>query len=151
VTAGAAAVTQTQVGGIGNTTVSANAALELVGGLTYTGEIISSLNGVGFNGIPTGALRLVDSNPSSAETTTWNGNIALAGGSVVSVQGATDTLILGGAGQALGQITGAQTFTKYGPGTLELGGFAPNTNTLGLFLNEGTLRLNKPTRVDALA
>ena len=43
------------------------------------------------------------------------------------------------------KFTGSQTFTKYGPGTLELGGFAPNLNAAAVVVNEGTLRFNKPT------
>src|SRR5262249_53220091 len=84
-------------------------------------------------------------------TTTFNGNIALAGSTVIAVQGATDTLVIGGSGQGQGQITGNQTLTKYGPGTVELGGFPPKLNAPAVVVNEGTLRFNKPTRVDALA
>src|SRR5262249_36608369 len=136
-TGAAAALTLTQVGGVGSTTVATGAALELAGGLTYSGEFISSLSGAGFNNLPPGALRLIDSDPNSAETTTWNGNVALGAASVVAVAGAADALIIGGSGQAQGQITGNQTFTKYGPGTLELGGVAPNTNAAAVVVNEG--------------
>src|SRR5439155_21487392 len=147
----APALTTLQAGGGGATTLTSGTAPELVGGLTYTNEFISSLNGLGFNGIPTGAVRLVDLNPAAAETATWNGNVALAGGTAIAVQGSTDALILGGAGQAQGQITGNQTLTKYGLGTLELGGLAPDPNASGWNVNEGALRLNKAAGVQALA
>src|SRR5204863_3477225 len=84
---------------IGATSVTANAALELAGGVTYTGETLNTLNGVGFNAVPTGALRLADTNPAAAETATWNGNVVLALATALGVQGASDTLVLGGPGQ----------------------------------------------------
>lgn len=147
----AASTVHVTAGGIGPTTVAANAALELVGGLTYSGEFINSIQGSGFNAIPTGALRLFDSNPGSGETTSWTGNIAMpTAGATIGVPAANDQLNINGTSV----ISGAFTLTKYGQGTLELGGTAPNSFGLAassLTVNEGTVRLNKPTGVNAFS
>src|SRR5262249_9199062 len=51
----------------------------------------------------------------------------------------TDTLTLGGNSF----ISGAASLSKFGAGTLELGGTSGNLYTGGTFVNEGTLLLNK--------
>ena len=102
------------------------------------------LNGNGFTS--TGALR----NVSGDNTVTGNVTIGWAGGTQVasSVTAQVDTgttLTLSGA------LQGSSALTKTNPGTLTYSGTLANTLSGLTTINDGTIFLNKPTGVNAIA
>ena len=109
----------------GGTTVSANAALQLQGGISVGAEALS-INGSGVSA--TGVLRNISDNNS------WGGNITLAGISQLSAEG-NSTLTLGG---IIGG-TGSRTFTKLGTGTIFLN--AANSYTGATTISAGILEI----------
>jgi len=131
-------VTTLQDGGNGNTTVAADAALQIQGGITVNKERLT-LNGdgppagVGGNGV----LENVSG------TNTWNGLITLTSNVTIGVNVASDRLVLA---QAISQSAPPLTnfgVTKIGPGTLHYQG----SNTYGgmTFVNDGELWLENIT------
>jgi autotransporter-associated beta strand protein len=94
-------------------------ALEVPASAGTTGTRPFNITSAGFNA-PSGGLRIIDDNSGSAQTVTVNTNVAMAGNAYIGVEGAADTLVLGGNGA----LTGANTLTKVGAGTLELAGGA---------------------------
>ncbi len=102
------------------------------------------LNGTGYLGLPTGALRL--DNITGSDAALWQGEIALGAATDIGVDAPGDKLSLGGTGNNTsfnGFVTGANTLTEVGPGTLELGDASNNNYTGGTVINDGTLLLNK--------
>ena len=127
----------TTVAGVG-TTVSAGTALELQGdGLAFNEGL--TLAGLGFNNIPTGALRMADGAAGTAEMILWNAPIVMSAAALIGVAAAEDLL----AQRSTSTLSGAFSLTKVGFGTLELGGTSTNSYTGGTFISEGTLLLNK--------
>ena len=128
--------------GAGGTTVTTNAALQMQGGITVTGEALT-LNGTGVSN--DGALRNISDN------NTWTGAVTLgsatrinsdAGTLTISgnIGGNTQNLTVGGAGNT--SITGiigttSGTLTKDGAGILTLTN--ANTYTGATTINAGTL------------
>jgi fibronectin-binding autotransporter adhesin len=128
----------------GATTVNNNAALvQAVNGLTVAEPL--TLNGLGFNGQATGALRLLDP-MGGAIAGTWTGDITLASAAAIGVDGAGSTLVLGGAGT----ISGGNSLAKIGAGTLEIGGTSANTYSGGTTVRQGTLRINSTAAVNEI-
>lgn len=138
------------------TTVASGAALEVQGGITVAGEGLT-IEGTGIsNG---GALRNVSGN------NTWTGTVALSGDARINsdsgtmtvsgdISGSGKDLTVGGAGNVTlsGVVgNGAGSLTYDGTGTMTLSGGSANTFSGGLFLNSGTVDLNKTAGVDALS
>ena len=107
----------------GGTTVSANAALQLQGGISVGAEALS-ITGSGVS--TTGVLRNVGGD------NTWGGAITLTGNSQLSAD-VNSTLTLGGA------IGGTRSFTKLGTGTIFLN--AANSYTGATTINAGILEI----------
>jgi autotransporter-associated beta strand protein len=141
---------------VGGSTVASGAALEVQGGITVSGEALN-LEGSGVsNG---GALRNVSGN------NTWTGDVTLTGDARINsdsgtmtvsgaISGSGKDLTVGGAGNVTlsGVVgTGAGSLTYDGSGTMTLSGGSANTFTGGLFVNSGTVDLNKTAGVDAVS
>ena len=129
----------------GGVTVAANAALEVgAAGLTIANPI--TLASVGFNGIPTGGLRLLDVTPNSEEAATMTGMINLTGNAAIGVAGAEDTLTSGSGtlGFILSKSAAAQfSLTKMGLGTLQFAGSNSNYYQGPTNIYQGTLVADK--------
>src|SRR6185437_12533719 len=135
-----------------NAVVTAGAAIELQApNLNINKGLV--LNGVGFNSIPTGALRLDNINTGSADNALVSGVVQLSttAASSIGVEGSEDTLSLGAAGNTagLGYLTGGnivnQTTSgliKVGLGTLEFGGTSTNNYIGAPIINTATLLLH---------
>ncbi len=138
------------------TTVAANAALELQGGIVVGAEALT-LNGLGSGPGTTGALRNVSGN------NTWGGNITLASAaSIISDSGTLTVdvasgnaiagalaLTIGGAGDiTVADViaTGVGTITKEGAGTLRIN--ADPSTTGQMTINGGVVELNHTGTID---
>lgn len=133
--------------GSAGTVVNAGAVLEVPGGVTFREPL--TLASLGLNQIPTGGLRVLDTNPLAGQRTTWEGQVTLDGPTAINVLGASDTLDQGKVGfftSTIGSVntyTGANTLVKVGPGTLEMSGTSSNSYTGSTYVNEGRLVLDK--------
>ncbi|HEY5314514.1 MAG TPA: autotransporter-associated beta strand repeat-containing protein, partial [Pirellulales bacterium] len=117
------------------TTVENGAALQMAGGVTETGEQLVLFGG----GVSsTGALS------GDANSNAWNGQIVLSSSSTVNV-GSGGMLAIGDA------ISGSNSLTKIGTGTLEYTGVNPNTYSGNTAVDDGTLLLNKTAGATAIA
>ncbi|HEY5314050.1 MAG TPA: autotransporter-associated beta strand repeat-containing protein, partial [Pirellulales bacterium] len=116
-----------------------------------------SITGVGFNGVPDGALRMLDNNPSAPDTLTLTGAMSLGSGlDYIGVDAGsanptnpstdTDDLVIQNGTVAADIISNVVNVVggigKVGYGTLTLGGSLPNTFTGGASVNQGTLLLS---------
>ena len=113
-------------------TVNAGGVLEIGSGLAIAKGLV--LNGLGINGLPTGALRMVG----TGGTTTLTGELSLPATSAIGTATGTK-LTLGGSGF----VTGPGGLIKVGGGTLEMAGGSGNNYTGTTVINEGTLLANK--------
>jgi fibronectin-binding autotransporter adhesin len=121
-------------GTLGGTSITAGANLQL-DSVAIVGESLT-LNGTGI--ASTGVL-------TATGTASNSGSVTLASGSSIGVAAALDTLTLSGV------ISGANTLTKVGLGTLVLSGSGANTYSGLTTISGGTLVLNKTAGVNAIA
>jgi autotransporter-associated beta strand protein len=118
---------------IAGTSVTAGATLEINN--AAVGNEALTLNGTGVGSV--GALTGVG-------TASLSGNVALNTASSIGVAAGADTLTLDG------RITGANSLTKGGAGTLEFTGASSNTYSGVTTISAGTIALNKASGVNAI-
>jgi autotransporter-associated beta strand protein len=134
--------------GTADTHVEAGAQLQVIPGLTINEDISIREGGVGFGTANSadglGALRMV-----GVGTTTWAGDIDLAGGNnLVGVDFDGKLIVSGVISDAL---TSGDRLIKVGPGTLQLAGTQSNVFRGETRVMAGTLELNKTPGKNALA
>ncbi|HEX3658961.1 MAG TPA: autotransporter-associated beta strand repeat-containing protein [Pirellulales bacterium] len=138
-------------------TISSNAEVDLeVPSGTTIPAYNWSITGVGFNGVPVGALRLRDNNPNAADSLTLTGAIVLGAGATIGVDAGPlnpanpvaddDNLVLAGAIPTQ-IISGAGGISKVGYGMLTIGGPAssPNTFNGASSVNQGEILMSSPS------
>lgn len=127
VVAGAGALGSTN----GSTLVNNDAVLALEGAITINNE------GVGLNSTAVPSLQNRSGNNG------WTGPVTLQVNSTVGVSSS-------GALHLVGEINGAGSLAKVGPGTLTLSGTANNTHAGNTFVDQGTLVLGKSAFLQAI-